>query len=148
MSEVTVIGLGEMGSALAGALVRSGLRVTVWNRTPDKAAALVQNGAEQAVTAAAAIAASPLTIVCVSHYAATREILSSDAVRRALDGRTLVQLSTGTPKEARDLSAWVRQQGAAYLDGAILAWPSQIGGPKRQFCIRGRRRAFANRLRN
>lgn len=37
MSEVSVIGLGAMGSALAGALLRDGHRITVWNRTTAKA---------------------------------------------------------------------------------------------------------------
>ena len=38
MSEVTVIGLGNMGSALARALLENGRAVTVWNRSPEKAA--------------------------------------------------------------------------------------------------------------
>ena len=38
MSEVSVIGLGNMGSALARALLENGRQVTVWNRSPRKAA--------------------------------------------------------------------------------------------------------------
>ena len=37
MDKVTVIGLGQMGTALAAALARGGWRVTVWNRSPGKA---------------------------------------------------------------------------------------------------------------
>ena len=36
LKDVTVIGLGLMGSALARALSAAGLRVTVWNRTIEK----------------------------------------------------------------------------------------------------------------
>ena len=75
MSEVTVIGLGHMGSALARAFVASGRPVTVWNRSPEKAAQLVHQGAGLAPDAAAAVAASPVVILCVSSYAAAQQIL-------------------------------------------------------------------------
>lgn len=126
MKDISVIGLGKMGTALAAALLRGGHRVTVWNRSPEKAAGVA--GAALAATPAAALAASPLTIVCVSDYAATRSILSEPGVAEAVAGRTLVQLSTGTPAEARELSAWAHERRARYLDGGILAWPSHIGG--------------------
>jgi 3-hydroxyisobutyrate dehydrogenase-like beta-hydroxyacid dehydrogenase len=126
MEAVTIIGLGKMGTALAGALLRAGHHVTVWNRTPEKAAGL--SGAVLAPSAAEAIKASALTIVCVSDYQATRAILTEPSVAAGLTGRTVVQLSTGTPRAARELASWVQAQKAAYLDGAILAWPRHIGG--------------------
>lgn len=45
MSNVTVIGLGTMGSTLARLLLQNGYHVTVWNRTIAKADPLVQDGA-------------------------------------------------------------------------------------------------------
>ena len=75
MSEVTVIGLGNMGAALARALLGNGREVTIWNRSPEKAASLVEKGAVLAPSAAAAIAASPIIIVCVTNYAAANHIL-------------------------------------------------------------------------
>lgn len=41
MSDVSMIGLGLTGNALARGLLLGGQRVTVWNRTPTKAALLV-----------------------------------------------------------------------------------------------------------
>ena len=43
MSDVSVIGLGAMGSALARTLLRDGHRVTVWNRTSSKTESLVRD---------------------------------------------------------------------------------------------------------
>ncbi|MCJ7780453.1 MAG: NAD(P)-binding domain-containing protein, partial [Acidimicrobiia bacterium] len=77
MSDVTVIGLGAMGSALAATLIEKGHAVTVWNRTAAKAAPLVSAGAVQAATPRDAVAASPVTIVCVGGYADTREVLDT-----------------------------------------------------------------------
>ncbi|GAA0550035.1 NAD(P)-dependent oxidoreductase [Chitinophaga japonensis] len=126
--KVSVIGLGSMGAALARTFLQKGFQVTVWNRDIAKAQPLAEAGATPAGSAAAAIEASPVVVVCVSDYKATRAILEEHKAAAALQGRTLVQLSTGTPKEARDLEAWAQQQGAACMNGAILAWPGQIGG--------------------
>lgn len=123
---VTVIGLGAMGSALANALLAKELKVTVWNRNKAKATTLAEKGALVAENVKAAIEASPLVVICVSDYKAAAKIFA-EVGKEVLHGRTLVQLSTGTPKEARDLDAWARQQGANCLNGDILAWPRQIG---------------------
>jgi len=105
MSEASVIGLGAMGSALARALVGSGRRITVWNRTTEKASSLVSDGAVLASSVALAVAASPVVIICVDNYEVTRTILGVDEVAAGLSGKLLVQLSTGSPQEARDSDA-------------------------------------------
>ena len=125
MSDVTVIGLGAMGSALAATLIEKGHAVTVWNRTAAKAAPLVAAGAVQAATPRDAVAASQITIVCVGNYADTREVL--DTTADALAGKVLVQLTTGTGTQAEELGGWAQTAGVDYLDGVILAYPSQIG---------------------
>jgi 3-hydroxyisobutyrate dehydrogenase-like beta-hydroxyacid dehydrogenase len=137
MSDVSVIGLGAMGSALARALLRAGHQVTVWNRTAAKAAPLLSDGAAMAASAATAVGASPVVIVCVDDYDVTRAILGAGDVVAALPGRTVVQLSTGSPQEARTAEAWVWERGAAYLDGAILAYPDEIGTPTAAIFVAG-----------
>ncbi|PCC68425.1 3-hydroxyisobutyrate dehydrogenase [Nannocystis exedens] len=137
--EAALLGLGAMGVALARAAASRGRRLTVWNRTSAKAAPLAAAGVPVAASVAAAVAASPVVIVCVTDYPATRALL--EAVE--LGGKTLVQLSTGTPQEARELAAWAEARGARYLDGAILAVPSQIGGPNAHIMTSGSREALA-----
>lgn len=127
MSDASVIDLGAMGSALTAALLKGGFDVTVWNRTAARAAALGNHGAHRAAAPADAVAASPLTIVCIDDYAATRAVLDTPEVTAALGGRTIVQVSTGTPAEAREGEAWAQRHGAGWLDGAILAYPREIG---------------------
>src|SRR5688500_16222363 len=115
MSAVTVLGLGSMGTALAGAFAGAGHRTTVWNRTSAKAAPLVARGATHAAGVADAVAASPLVVACLTTYTATREALEPAA--GALAGRTLVTLNSGSPASARDMAAWAAGHGARFLDG-------------------------------
>ena len=140
MSEVTVIGLGNMGSALAGALLQNGRAVTVWNRSPEKAAPLVTKGAVLAASPSAAITDSPIILVCVTNYAAANHIL--DEVATHLSGKLLVHFTTGSPQDARASEAWTHAHEAEYLDCAVTGSPSSIGTPSAHILIAGREAAF------
>ncbi|MFI0373770.1 NAD(P)-dependent oxidoreductase [Actinomadura sp. 1N219] len=137
-TSVTVLGLGLMGTALAEALLKNGHSVTVWNRSPGKAEPLAAKGARRAATAAAAVAASPLVIVCLSVYANADDVLTADV----LAGRTIVQLTNGTPKQARALAERVTGSGGRYVDGGIMAVPPMIGGPGALVLYSGDEAAF------
>jgi 3-hydroxyisobutyrate dehydrogenase-like beta-hydroxyacid dehydrogenase len=141
-NEVSVIGLGTMGATLARLLLRQGYRVTVWNRTSAKAEPLVRDGAILAPSPAAAVAASPIAVVCVYDYKTTNRILDTKEVASSLAGRVLVQLTTGSPQEARESEVWARRHGAAYLDGAIQAAPSQMARPDTIILVSGAESAF------
>ncbi|WP_410785753.1 NAD(P)-dependent oxidoreductase [Kribbella sp. C-35] len=123
---VTVLGLGAMGTALARAFLAAGHPTTVWNRTPGRSPELdTELGAIRAATAAEAIAASPLVVVC---------LLVDDTVRSTLDGidltgTTIVNLTNSTPGQARATAERVATAGAQYVDGGIMAVPAMIGGP-------------------
>ncbi|QFZ19589.1 NAD(P)-dependent oxidoreductase [Saccharothrix syringae] len=119
---VTVIGLGNLGRALAATFLRHGHPTTVWNRSAAKADALVAGGATAAATAGEAIGAGELVVIALLDAAAVREVLT-DAVR----GRTLVNLTSGGPQEARELADWADEHGARYLHGAVYAVPQTIG---------------------
>lgn len=138
MQNVAVLGLGVMGSALARVLIERGQAVTVWNRTAGKAAALERLGARVAASPAEAVRASSIVIVCVLDYEQSAALLAG----AELTSRTLVQLSTGSPRDARAGEAWARQRGADYLDGAILATPRQIGTAESVILVSGSAQAF------
>lgn len=139
--KVSVIGLGSMGSAIANAFVSKGFDVTVWNRDAAKAAPLVAAGATAATDLTAAIKASSLVVSIVSDYKVSAKIFEGiDA--GLLRDRTLVQLSTGTPKEAREFDAWVQQNGGRALNGDILAWPRQVGTAEATITMAGSETAF------
>jgi 3-hydroxyisobutyrate dehydrogenase-like beta-hydroxyacid dehydrogenase len=123
---ITVLGLGAMGRALAEALIDGGHAATVWNRSPRRAEGLA-NRAAVAGTVRDAIEASPVVVTCLLDHASVHEVL--DPVAARLAGRALVNVTTTTPAQARELAAWAAGHGVAYLDGGIMAVPDMIGKP-------------------
>jgi len=123
---VTVLGTGLMGSAIARTFAAAAHPVIVWNRTPDKAAALAGDGTTVAGDCREAVAASELTVSVLVDSAALRSSLGDDV---NLSRRTVINLSTGTPQDADETAAWVTTRGGRYLDGTIAAYPKDIGTP-------------------
>jgi 3-hydroxyisobutyrate dehydrogenase-like beta-hydroxyacid dehydrogenase len=124
---VTVIGLGRMGQAMASAFLDNGHRTTVWNRTARRADEAVSKGATRAASAGEALAASELIVLSLTDYDAMYEVL--DPVSDALSGRVVVNLSSGTPEQARAAARWVGGCGARYVTGGVRVPPSGIGLP-------------------
>ena len=142
MSDITAIGLGLMGSALARAIHASGRSLTVWNRSSEKMLPFAELGVATAADPASAVTASPIILLCINDYAATDRLLGASGIPALLAGRTVVQLSTGTPKEARDASEWMKAHHVSYLDGAILAGPDDIGTDASQVLLSGDEAAY------
>jgi len=142
MSDITVIGLGKMGSALAEALLEGGYQITVWNRTASKAEPLIQKGAVLAKDPASAIKASPIFIVCVLNYEVTSSILSDQQVLQHLPGKVMIQLSSGTPLEAVESERWAHANRLQYLSGEIMVYPDQIGTESGGILIAGEESLF------
>ncbi|SEP86288.1 3-hydroxyisobutyrate dehydrogenase [Lentzea xinjiangensis] len=115
---VSVLGLGRMGSALARALGEKGYEVLVWNRSADKA---TPPGARRVGTPEEAFEAD-VVVTCLTSYEVQRPLLSKNI-------KVLVNLTSGTPEEARETAKWAEDNGVEYVDGVIMAVPQQIGTP-------------------
>ena len=125
VGNVTCLGLGLMGSALARCFVRNGHNVTVWNRDPEKRKAF-EGSAAIAASPAEAIAASDMIVISVSTYTDATAFLNAPEVLEAARGKTLVQLSSGSAPDARAGEAWAQGHGIEYLDGCVLGYPSDV----------------------
>lgn len=136
---VTVLGLGEMGSALAAAFLAGGQRTTVWNRTPGKADALVAKGAVGSSSVEEAVAGGDLVVVNVKGNEAAGAILESAG---SLAGRVVVNLTDGTSGEARELATWAAARGARYVHGQIMTIAPAIGHPDSVVFYGGDQTAF------
>ncbi|MFC8128136.1 NAD(P)-dependent oxidoreductase [Streptomyces sp. NPDC057302] len=137
---VTVIGLGNMGSALAATLLANGHPTTVWNRSAAKAKPLVDQGAHLAATPEEAVAASPLILACVLDHDALHAVL--DPHSGSLAGKDLVNLTSGSPEQADEAAAWAGPLGLGYLDGAVMTTPPGVGNPEMMFLYSGSAEVF------
>ena len=124
MADVSILGTGFMGAAIARTLIDGGVAVAVWNRTPAKAEPLRTAGATVANDAAEALALSPVTISVLADYTALQNQLEPIA---SMAGSDVVNLTTGQPDEVDDLEDLVTARGGRLLEGAIICYPSHIG---------------------
>ncbi|WP_371732312.1 NAD(P)-dependent oxidoreductase [Ruegeria sp. HKCCD6119] len=124
--QLAVLGLGNMGSALANCLLKAGHDVSVWNRTSEKAEVFAEAGATISSSPDDAIAASEFAIICIKSHKETVELVNGLSV--SLKGKTICDMSTGDTSDADSLVAILEGQGAGYMLGMINAYPSGVGG--------------------
>jgi 3-hydroxyisobutyrate dehydrogenase-like beta-hydroxyacid dehydrogenase len=121
---VTVLGLGPMGHAIASAFVAAGHQTTTWNRTASRP---TPNGANRVPDVNSAVTASKAVVVCLIDYDAVRSVLLPLA--ETLRGRHVVNLTSGSPDAARELTEWAATHDISYTDGAIMTPTDTIGTP-------------------
>jgi len=114
-------GLGTMGAAMAANLRRAGFEVTVWNRTPGRAAELVALGATEAATAADLGRASDIVVMCVSDTPDVEAVLfGSDGVSDGLaSGGLLIDCSTISPEATATFAERLAAAGIGYVDAPV-----------------------------
>jgi len=118
---IAVLGLGQMGRALAGRLLDQGHDVTVWNRSAGRATPLVARGAREASDPAAAVAHAEVVMSILGADGAVIEVLTASPRPLPLaDGAVVVECSTVSPATTRSLAAAYR--------GRLVACPV-LGGP-------------------
>jgi len=117
---VSVLGTGLMGAGMAHSLLRSGLDVTVWNRTSGRAAPLAADGARVAGTAAEAVAGADAVVTMLWDGDSVAEVMTQ-ALPSAPAGIVWVQTSTVSLRDAADrLPALAARHGARYIDAPVL----------------------------
>jgi 3-hydroxyisobutyrate dehydrogenase len=121
VERVGFIGLGTMGAAMAGHVAGAGYPLTVWNRTPGRAAPLVAAGVRQADTPSALAAESDVIVVCVSDSPDVEEVLfgPAGAAEGVPDGALVVDCSTVAPSTARSAAERLAGRGVGFVDAPV-----------------------------
>ncbi|UGQ45524.1 NAD(P)-binding domain-containing protein [Massilia endophytica] len=126
-----------MGTTLARLLLQAGMTVHVWNRTPGRADALAAAGAVVAAQASEAIQPADIVVMSVHDDAAAAQVLAAEGVSAALRDKTLVQLTTTSPEEARKAAEGIAALGGGYVAGALQVAPDQMGMPDTTILVSG-----------
>jgi 3-hydroxyisobutyrate dehydrogenase-like beta-hydroxyacid dehydrogenase len=123
-------GLGLMGSRMAPHFLEKGFPLTVWNRTAEKAGALIAAGAASAATPKALAEASDVVVSCVSDPAAIeRLVFAADGLLAgARPGFRFLDTSTISPEMSCRVAAAFRAIGADALEAPVTG--SKLGAEK------------------
>lgn len=141
--KVSVLGLGHMGTALAGRLLETGHDVTVWNRTPGKATDLVANGAREATSLRDAVADVEVAFILVTNDSAVKAVaLEGNVVGMMRENTVLVDMSTVSPDTSREIGA--ATPGERFVDAPILGGPEPFRAGKARLLLGGNREVVAS----
>lgn len=122
---VGIVGVGNMGGAMAARLLSMGWRVRVRDLDPSKVEALERLGAERAATAAAAVEGSDTLIVCVVDAAQVAEVLfgAEGAVAAMRPGHAVLLCPTIAPEDVESTAAGLAAAGIAAIDAPMSGGP-------------------------
>jgi 3-hydroxyisobutyrate dehydrogenase-like beta-hydroxyacid dehydrogenase len=120
MAKIGFLGLGEMGTPMAGRLLQAGHELLVWNRSVERAAVLAKEGAAVAATPAKAAAGRDFVITMLATPEALEQVLFGTAgLAPALSaGQVLIDMSTVGPDEVRSAAARL-PKGASLVDAPV-----------------------------
>jgi 3-hydroxyisobutyrate dehydrogenase len=140
------IGLGVMGFPMAGHLARAGHNVTVYNRTPAKAAQWTEkHGGKSAPTPAAAAAGAEFVMLCVGNDDDVRAVaLAPDGALSAMKaGAILVDHTTASATVAREVYAAAKARGVRFLDAPVSGGQAGAENGKLTIMVGGDADTFA-----
>ena len=106
---------------MAPRLLEAGHALVVWNRTPEKAEAIITDGATLAAVPAAVASASDIVISMLANDDAVRDVYggSEGLLSHSVDDKLFVDMSTLRPATVRELAEQVHALGAGFVDAPV-----------------------------
>jgi len=146
MSAQTIgfVGLGAMGGAMAGHLVKNGYAVTGYDISAERAEAAARAGVTRAASPAEAARSADVVMSSLPHPAAVRAAyLGPDGVlSRVRAGAVLVDLSTIDPDTWKEVARVAATKGLDCLDAPVSGGPVEAGSGKLVFIVGGDERVL------
>lgn len=140
MKKITVVGCGVMGSSLINALLNGGLDVSIVDISTQNVSAFLARGAKYYPTLEDAEDNDCILLNLPTHDIARRVLAATS--KEKLKGKILVNTTTSTPSEVKDMDALAAESGMIHLDAAIEVYPGDIGPERGYLVYSGREEAF------
>ena len=141
--KIGFIGIGMMGLPMARNLIKAGYELTVYNRTPEKAASLIELGAALEKDPLEVAQPGGIVMSCVSEDDALIAVVGEHgqlAERLGKDG-IHVSMSTILPKTAARLSGQQSAFGGYYIAAPVMGRPDTVLAKKQSYFIAGDEKA-------
>ncbi len=138
---ITVLGLGAMGSRMAANLLKANYNVTVWNRSPKSVEALAAKGATVATTPRLAVKEADVVISMVTDTNASRAVwLNSEmgALLGMRKGAVAIESSTLTVNWVKELAAEITNREIAFLDAPVVGTRPQADSGNLIYLVGGK----------
>ena len=134
-----MLGLGLMGGGMARQLLAAGFDVAVWNRSPDKAAALGEAGARIATTPADAATGADFVVAMLADDDVSRTIWTGQdgALAAMADGSIAIDSSTLTGPWVAELAATAAARGVRFLEAPVTGSRDQAAQGALRFLVGG-----------
>ena len=115
------IGIGLMGRPMTLRLLAANHEVTVWNRSLEKLAPVLEKGACAAASPAEVARAAQIVMMCVTDQHAAREVLfgQNGIVEGGSAGKLVVDFSSIAPASAREFAARLEENGMGLVDAPV-----------------------------
>ncbi len=122
MNKIAYLGMGTMGGGMAANLLKAGFPVTVWNRSPERCAALVEQGAQQAASIAEAVDGADVILYCLSDDAAVEALVFGEGgvLEAVTPGQIAIDMTTLHPDTSRKEAAAFAEKGVRFLDAPVF----------------------------
>lgn len=121
---IALLGTGIMGSRMGRRLLDAGYRLRVWNRTPERAAALEAVGAQLSDRPALACLDADLVILSLADGASAEAVLFDGGAADAMPaGGLVVDMGSNSPAAARAHAARLQALGCHHLDAPVSGGP-------------------------
>jgi 3-hydroxyisobutyrate dehydrogenase-like beta-hydroxyacid dehydrogenase len=138
---VGLIGLGNMGTAVAERVLDAGYELVVYNRTPEKAAALSARGAAVAETPSELADQVDVVLTSLANDEAF-EAVAASVVTAARPGTVLVDMSTVSPAASTRVASLAEEASVAYLRAPVSGNPTVVRAGNLSFIVSGPRETF------
>ena len=141
---IGLVGVGLLGTAVAGRLLKAGHRVVGFDPAPDRVRALLTMGGEAATSArAVALASDAVCTLLPSLATVEAAVLGPDGVAAAgKPGQVVIQMSTISPALSVRLAAESRARGLDFLDCPVSGTSGVVARGEGMLFVGGERRVF------
>lgn len=140
MKKITVVGCGTMGSTLINAMMVAGLEVAIVDLNENAAKPFVDRGATYTKTLEEAPENDCILLNLPTHGIAMRVL--EGCSKEKLAGKMLIDTTTSTPTEVKEIEAAAHAAGMKYLDAKLEVYPSSIGPETGYIVYSGEKEVF------
>ncbi len=142
------IGMGLMGVPMAGHLADAGYPLTVWNRTPGRAKALLDTGAAEASSPSDVASRSDIIITMVSDSDDVAAVIAgpSGVIEGVESGAVVIDMSTISPKTSMALAEQLKAKSVQLLDAPVTGGVAGAQAGTLSILVGGEQSAFDRAL--